>query len=356
MTDHPAARRHAGLPHTRGVNLPANMLNIINDGVQPFPRSEDWIADVAAFAWECLNTLSKDRSEGTRGAEFVSRLADLDQVNWLKCCYSPLTFSWLTDAEQRFKLRDEDWDSLSAELSADQHPEYLSDDHKLALWRRPVSRFLNRLQTMGQGSRSASSNDAIFLDPDSDTYRFASDRLREAVSLIQACTPGYYRDLVNYVRGVVLVDHRASFRGASGLTQCGLIFFSPDEDWPAHKWAEELVHESTHYIVHCMDLRDHLVTGENALDEVHPGPFRPDPRHHHGNFQALCVVARLIVLFTRLARSGHASDEHIARRFDYLTRCRKSYDALVESATLSPLGYELFVGLIQPMYSEYPER
>ncbi len=327
-------------------------LNIINDGLQPFPRSEDWIADVAAFAWECLVTLRNDRSEGTHSTEVMSRLAGLDQSKWLDTCYSPLMFSWLTDAEKSPKLRDKDWDSLLAELYADQDPDYLSDDKKIQLWRRPVSRFLNRLQAMGQGSRSVSSKDAIYLDPDSEMYRLASGKLREAVSLIQACTPGYYRDLVNYVRGVVLVDNRASFRGASGLNQCGLIFFSPDEDWPAHKWAEELVHESTHCIVHCMDLRDHLVTGENALEEIHPGPFRPDPRHHHGNFHALSVVARLIVLFNRLAEAGYASDELLARRLDYLTRCRKSYDAFVESATLSPLGHELFVGLIRPMYSE----
>ena len=324
------------------------MITLQNDGQIPFPDGPSWVADVALFASECLHGLAQ-KSERGAAEEVLKWLDASEDATWLSHCYSPQMFSWITDAEKCKTLMPSDWETLRQEIEFDQSPEYFNKS-SVAVWQNPVQRFLNRLQAIGQGSRSVSSQDAVFLSSDDPLFRLSVNGMQEAVELIRTHVPGYFSDFQCFVRGIILVDYRASFRGASGLNQCGLIFYSPEEEWSPLKWAEELVHESTHYIIHSLDLRQHLVCGENALIEEHPGPFRPDLRHHHGNFHALSVVSRLVVMFDRLASAGIAADELAEKSADYIRRCRPAYEAMLKSGTLSPLGMDIFEQMIQPMF------
>lgn len=325
-------------------------LTIRNDGFEAFPQGCDWVADVALFGWESLQGVHRSRGKTEIGAKTLQEIGAADEQEWIDCCYSPQLFSWLTDVEREFAVNDAHWSALATELRADQDAVFLDEGSALPLWRRPLPRFLNRLRSIGQGSRSVSSANAVFLDPQSELFVASVDGMREALRLIGECAPGFLADILTFVRAVVLVDHRASFRGASGLNQCGLIFYSPEEEWSPLRWAEELVHESTHYIVHALDLRDHLVQGENALVEAHPGPFRPDLRHHHGNFHGLCVVGRLVVLFDCFAESGVAVNAMREKRVDYIARSKPAYAAMLDSATLNPIGNDLFHQIIAPMF------
>jgi hypothetical protein len=325
-------------------------LSICNDGIAPFPHGEDWVGDVALFGWQALQGLGRQCESYSVANQVLNEIESADEHDWLEYCYSPLLFSWLTDIEQVEEVNDSHWNALRDELHADQEAQFLAKGGRLALWGRPVSRFLNRLRVIGQGSRSVSSADAVFLCPDSSLFKHSANALYESLALIEQCAPGYFKDILTFVRSIILVDHRASFRGASGLNQCGLIFYSPEEEWSPYRWAEELVHESTHYVVHCLDLRDHLVQGDNALLEIHPGPFRPDLRHHHGNFHALCVIGRLVTLFQRFIEEGIEPRFFREKREDYIHRSRPSYEAMVDSATLNPIGEALFDQIIRPTF------
>jgi HEXXH motif-containing protein len=176
----------------------------------------------------------------------------------------------------------------------------------------------------------------------------------EALGLLAECAPGFRADIDTFVQAIVLCDD-ASFRGASGISKKGLVFFSPESAWSVVTWAEELVHEATHNILDAVGARIPLVEGDDAFREMHPGPFRPDPRHHYGNYHGLVVVARLIVLFDLLIRKGYEVTTLEEKKADYIERSVESLKSL-GVARLSALGRVVFEAIVTPVLGSTWQR
>lgn len=328
------------------MTLHSHSLAIHNNGLDPFPLGTQYAEDIALFGFETLVGLA-DLHPSQDAESAVAAMSSMDEESWKTCCSSPTLFAWLADAHDSGKPK---WTELPEDLRSPQGAAPLNSAPHIALWTTPNERFLRRLQSIGRGSRRDHCYDANFLD--SNTPQFAEHvrNLEAGMALVRKHTPGFYEDMM-FVRAIALVDSGASFRGSSGVDFRGLCFYSPDATtWDPAKWAEELAHESTHYLVESLDLREPLLYGEDIFDERHPGPLRPDLRHHHGNFHALVVFGRLAVLFERLADAGITPLTLRSRRDDYVRRSRPAFDALNTPGRFSPLGQQIWEAIVMPMF------
>ena len=109
---------------------------------------------------------------------------------------------------------------------------------------------------------------ANFIDPSTAQFASCATAVESALGLIERIAPGFRAEIEKLVECVVLVDEGASFRGASGLAFRGMIMLSPEPDWTTCTFAEELVHEMTHLLMDLISIREPLLKGEQAFDDV----------------------------------------------------------------------------------------
>ena len=169
----------------------------------------------------------------------------------------------------------------------------------------------------------------------------------DALEIIKENTIGFYEDFLSFVKCIALVDEKASFRGATAVNRNGLLFFSPDESWDKYKWAEELVHECTHCIVYVLSARFPVVEGEEAFELKYKGPFRPDLRHLYGNFHALTVMSRCLVLFENIKKNNPSLSNLMQQKIDdFFEKATIPYQELKNNAKFSELGKSIFETII----------
>jgi len=168
--------------------------------------------------------------------------------------------------------------------------------------------------------------------------------------MLEKLTPGYHEEIVQLVTWIGFVDDGASFRGASGVTQRGLVLLSPDESWTIETFAEELVHEATHCLLDAVSLWDPLLTGEEAFAELHAAPFRPDPRHLFGNFHAIVVVSRLICLFEAFEDARLPSSRPWHRVAEqYRSSSQSAFNGVASYPGMSGVAQHLLQHLVEPV-------
>jgi HEXXH motif-containing protein len=210
--------------------------------------------------------------------------------------------------------------------------------------------FVRVLQNMKTGSLGKDSSGCNPLPSGHPSYIEHNSRIAAAMRLLREHCPDFYFLVSTFLRRLILVDDKSSFRGATTYYARGLAYFRPRESWDAFVWAEELVHEATHNQVHSLLTFDRLVTGENRLTQNVPGPLRPDMRHHFGNFQALHVISRLLRLNETLAAAGLEPDGLRARNAELMERCRVPVRRLASEAQLTEVGQALFAAEIEPAF------
>lgn len=307
-------------------------------GGTPFPNLADWRADAALFASQALRARAATDGED-RG--LVQELAALALGDWERAMLSPQTFAFLADEPRRWL-----WSELADELDRDGLPQAAG---RTVIYREPGRLFEQLLRMLGRGSRRDDCAEAAFLAPDHPQFGVYAERLCEATALVEDVAPGFAADMDATVHAVAFVDDNASFRGSSGVIHRGLILLSPTEDWTPAVFAEELVHETTHNLLDILALRHPLLTGTDVFDEKYAAPFRPDKRHVYGNFHALIVVSRLILLFDAFRRSGVGDPDHwTSLAADYAVRAESALQSVRDYPGLSAVGRVLVENLAVP--------
>lgn len=310
-------------------------------GKEPFPSLDAWRADGALFFRENLGARA---GADIAAARLLSSIDSLDRSHWAATLLKPECSSFL--------LREPaDWTWEELEDALEERPCRLDGPPEVLA--SPSARMLQTLRRSGKGSRGPTCQNAAFLSPGSRQFEDATQKLQAAIGLIQAMTPGYGAELAALVDCILLVDEHASFRGASGLTMRGAVMLSPEREWTAGVFAEELVHETTHTLLDLVSLRQPLLGGDEALEEKWSAPFRPDKRPLFGNFHALVVVARVVHLFHAFEEAGYADGiDWRQRALDYTARAQEPLAAIEAYPSLSPLAEQLLDLLVRPTLKE----
>jgi len=209
------------------------------------------------------------------------------------------------------------------------------------------------LRRMGIGSRRLGCEEADFILPGHSEWQSYGTLLRGALLLLDAVAPRYLEELHTASSAVVLVNEMASFRGASGASQRGLIFLSPTPDWDEIVFAEELIHETTHCILDLISISSPLFTAASAYEEKYHAPFRPDLRAWYGNFHAVVVCARCITFYRMLMESRSDQSKRCADRVADLQSKAGPVSAELLSAPMSEVGRNIFESWVVSEFREW---
>lgn len=308
-------------------------------GAEPFPHLDDWRADAALFAHQSLLGLVE---AGRCDPLTLESLVRLPQEEWEQTLLHPSSFAFIAGAGESHSWHS-GRDATTLPLACVDRPGVLAD--------APAPEFAQLLQNLGSGSRRSSCDGARYLRSSDFSFSTYVAAIEDAVRFLVAERQGFADELRQTVQWIGLVDGAASFRGASGVIQRGLLLFSPDATWTWETFAEELVHEVTHTVLDLVSLREPLLTGERAFVAEHTAPFRPDPRPLFGNFHAVVVVARLACLFEALGAADQSAAEGWRRRaVDYVASAEQPLTTVMAYDGLSDLARTLLFDYTIPVF------
>lgn len=317
-------------------------------GESGFPYAERWKADLAKMCSVVLASIVERSEDGTHGQMLADEISALSPEQWVVRLTDPVLFAWCTEAQKLPVVTESTWRQLHADLGHNYGKIYPCTGSQLAIWSTPNLEFLRRMRLAGPGSLGDSCSDASFLDPCGVLFADARAKIGEAMTALAELAPGYRADVEQFVSALGLADDRASFRGSSALGRFGLVWFSPRATWPYQIWAEELVHEATHYIIDCIGAGQPLLLGDDLTRPRFPSPLRSDLRPAQGVFHALVVTGRILKLI-ELLRSGGRDYSVSREREDILraslARCVKVF---TDSVQMSVMGSLIFRSNVTP--------
>jgi len=291
-----------------------------------------------------LRSIPRDYSRHKRN--IPADVASFAYEEWVDFLTDPVLFAWCTEAQKLARVEVEHWDQLDVDLGFDPMPVQPEASSPVVIWSRPSNIFLDRMRRSGPGSLGQHCHDAEFLDPTSELFGDSSAKIGKALRVLGEVAPGFREDVDNFIRAIGLADSRASFRGSSALGRFGLVWYGPRITWSYQIWAEELVHESTHYILDCVGASQPLLIGKAAEDVLLRSPLRADLRPAIGAFHALIVTGRILTLLDRLQNGGHGYSVLAERRqflSNALTICSKEFSASIEMSVMGHAIYEAYV-------------
>ncbi len=304
-----------------------------------FPKSKVWCEYFAALVQNTLDDYLLKSNNNKQLKQFIDNIKHSDKTTWIKYLYNPIVVNWCSIHGDKEHISESEIKYLFDNLEHQSHPISITRT-SASILSTPPPIIIQNLRTFGIGSKGADSSNANSI-VDIKTFFEYKEKILESVDYIKKYTPGFYKDFCTFINSIVLVDEYASFRGASSISNIGLIFFSPDNQWSEITWAEEIIHETTHNILDVVSIREPLLLGENSYLEKYNAPFRKDKRHLYGNFHALCVISRLIQFHTCLISSGANVKFSKNKIEEYRMKASEPYKALLTDACFSGLGKAL---------------
>lgn len=301
-----------------------------------FPKSKVWVEYFAALVQNTLDDCLIKSKNNKQLKQFIETIKHSDKVTWIKYLYNPVVVNWSSIHIDKEHISEHEVGFLFDNLQHQSYPIPINRT-SVNILSSPPPIIIQNLRTFGIGSKGSDSSNANSI-ADIKTFFEHKSKILESVEYIKKYTQGFYKDFCTFITSIVLVDEYASFRGASSISNIGLIFFSPEKEWSEITWAEEIIHETTHNILDVVSVREPLLLGESSYLEKYEAPFRKDKRHLYGNFHALCVISRLIQFHTCLIDSGvniKLSKEKIT---EYRLKAKEPYQALLSDACFSELG------------------
>lgn len=324
---------------------------LINDGLSEFPESKRWLADYALLVEGGIYSIYEKTKDKLSAIKFLTDFDTFNEDDWLAFFLSPFTNFWFFENFNKDTLQGKEWEMLS--IQADNF-DRICVNKNISIFNVLPTFLLDDLRAVGIGSKRDNCLDANFLDCNSKLFQRSVKNILLALEIINKYTPGFYTDSLNFINSIALVDNNASFRGASSAKRRGLVYFSPDDTWDEYKWAEEIIHETTHCLLDVVSARTPLLKNVDAFEEKYLAPFRNDKRHLHGNYHALCVISRCIVFFEKL-KLGDTNMELSMRAkiFDFYERGKTPYLQMKSDAEFTDLGEVIFSSIIDPIFVKY---
>jgi|GEM_PF-5949809 hypothetical protein len=304
-----------------------------------FPKSKVWVEYFAALVQNTLDDCLIKSNYTKQLKRFIDTIKHSDKTPWIKHLYNPIVVNWCSIHIAKEHISESDVEFLFDNLHHQSYPMPIRRT-SVNILSTPPPIIIQNLRTFGVGSKGSDSINANSIT-DTKTFFEYKSKILESVDYIKKYTPGFYKDFCTFITSIVLVDEYASFRGASSISNIGLIFFSPDDQWSEITWAEEIIHETTHNILDVVSVREPLLLGEASYLEKYEAPFRKDKRHLYGNFHALCVISRLIQFHTCLINSGVNIKFSKEKIEEYRMKASEPYKSLLSDACFSELGKAL---------------
>ncbi|MBL8954426.1 MAG: hypothetical protein JNK82_26850 [Myxococcaceae bacterium] len=158
----------------------------------------------------------------------------------------------------------------------------------------------------------------------------------EACALIERVDPELARELTAVTEYVVLL-RGGEFVGASTIRCFGATFLNMQPSWSALCFADHLVHEAAHQLLHTVQERQPLLLNRHFLGA--PSPIRSDPRPLYGSFHATFVFLRLAGFMSRVLESGAGqAREAEVRLHRHLLGLLQGLKVLRDDGEFSPQG------------------
>jgi HEXXH motif-containing protein len=161
------------------------------------------------------------------------------------------------------------------------------------------------------------------------------------LELIRTHAPEHAAEVESSIDAVTLVTGRR-FVGSSDIFYHGVAVLNPDVEWSPTTYADHLVHEGAHLVLHARNELQPLLRNPDAMGAK--SPIREDPRPLYGILHSTFVFLRLVQFF-RLAADAIGSDESMFRLHRHLLGFYEGMTELERFASFTPEGAALFKGM-----------
>lgn len=183
-------------------------------------------------------------------------------------------------------------------LTAQVNDTWLRSESRPAL-RRATNPVQYEVVKYGQRTRELSGSDpkleAFRLDGTS-AEQIVIEKVRQASTLISRIDPETSGEIECVTEYIALLAGR-DFVGGSDIYLFGATFLRLDPGWTPLCYADHIVHEAAHQLMHIIHELDPLLLNRDAMGQ--PSPIRSDPRPLYGTFHATFVFLRLALFMEK---------------------------------------------------------
>jgi hypothetical protein len=163
-------------------------------------------------------------------------------------------------------------------------------------------------------------------------------KLRKALDLVGQFVPELLEEVIAVTHAVSLVQGPL-FVGGSDVAFHGVSFLNLDHRWSTITYADHLIHEAAHQVLHAHYEMNPLL--KNATLTNLPSPIRSDRRPLYGNFHATFVFLRLTQFFEAVTKATRSTEARI-RMHRHLLGFYTGMDILSEYAQFTSDGRVFF--------------
>ncbi|HEY9779557.1 MAG TPA: HEXXH motif-containing putative peptide modification protein [Leptolyngbyaceae cyanobacterium] len=167
-------------------------------------------------------------------------------------------------------------------------------------------------------------------------------KLADGIELLRKTGEERYEEIETLLKGIVLLTGQR-FVGGSDIAYHGIAFLNLDPDWSVYTFADHLVHEGAHILLHMANELTPFLQNPDFYGA--PSPIRKDPRPLYGIFHSTYVFMRLVMLFKHFYTDSTV-DEVCFRLHRHLLGFYEGMQILNKYAIFTPEGEELFDGMI----------
>jgi hypothetical protein len=174
------------------------------------------------------------------------------------------------------------------------------------------------------------------------------ERFEAAMELVELVDLEQAREITVFTEYVVPLEGGSQFVGGSALALYGATFLRLDPSWTALCFADHLVHEASHQLIHAAQEMDPMLINRDYVGA--PSPIRSDPRPLYGSFHATFVFLRL-AQFMRAVLSvqpdSSVAEEAEIRFHRHLLGLLQGLDSLIAYGDFTRKGREELDGWIE---------
>lgn len=165
--------------------------------------------------------------------------------------------------------------------------------------------------------------------------------MADGLGLIRRHAPDQAQEVEAQLDAITLVSGQR-FVGGSDIYYQGVAVLNPDLDWSSTTYADHLVHEGAHIVLHARNELEPLLENGDAMGAQ--SPIREDPRPLYGILHSTFVFMRLVQFFARAA-GPIGSDEAMFRLHRHLLGFYAGVAELEKHARFTRSGAAFFDGM-----------